>query len=587
MPTARIPLVGSYNQRSIDGSASLAANEDQRFKNCLFSVVSNPITGKGVAYVEKRPGWMVDTLVSTGLAATGLIKPQLFSAPFTAYGETDSAVYVGAVNVGFISGRAINMAETLISASSYVILRSSDGTGWYYPDGAKDQLSYTGHTSSGTATISTIASTVGIYPGQLITGGQVGVGARVSTVNFATSTITVTVNSTATSTGALLTKEPIAKILSTVFVSTGTLISAFAPMDGYHFYASDDGYINNSDLNSITAYSANSRLAVQQSPDQAIAVAVQKNAVTVFGPASKEVFENSGLSSGSPLRRVAQASERIGCLNQRSVTTLENDIFFVSSPAEGDIGVYRMVEFAAKKISPPWVDRIIGTASVNGAIYASSFRLGGYAYAAFTVSTAQDGPPSDLLIESGDLMLLESGDLIIIEDTAGLAASFVRILVYNIALNIWDEWDCREMTFVDSVGSGTNNQLIATSRFTSTGAIYRIDPVALGITFQDNGATISTEIRTSKIDFGTDTRKYIEEVNLIADTVSSGTCTLYYSDDDYQTWSSGRTIDMTVERKNVTRLGAHYGGRAYKIVHTDNGPFRAQSLEIKYRLGLS
>ena len=590
MPTTRIPLVGSFNQRSIDGSSALNANDDQRFLNCAFSVISNPITGKAVAYVEKRPGWIQDSVVSSGIASTGLVKPQLFSVPFSAFGETNSATYVGSINVGNITGRSLHMTETLVSASSYVILKSSDGTAWYYPDGAKDILTYTGFTSTGEFTVSTISSTGGIYNGQLITGNTIGAGARVTSINSATSTIGLSVANITTSTAVALTKEPIAKILSANFVSTGVYRSAFAPMDGYHFYATDDGYIRNSDLNTVTTYSANANLAVQQSPDPPVAVATQKNAVVVFGLNSKEVFQNAGLASGSPLQRLTQAAERIGCIDQRSVTQFENDIFFVATPYEGDVGVYRMRDFAAQRISRASEDRILGTASVNGAIYAQSFRLGGYAYAAFTISLAQDGPASDLLLESGDMILTEAGDLLLLEDLAAQTASFVRKLVYNATLNIWGEWDDEEGTFIDSFGSSTDNQLIATSRFKTDGKIYKIDPLSAGVVYTDDGTTISTEIRTSKIDFGTDDRKYIEEITLIADTVSTAavsTVSLYWSDDDYATWKGPAYFDMTQQKKNVHRLGAHYAGRAYKLVHTANGPFRAQALEIRYSKGLS
>lgn len=590
MPTIRVPLAGSFNQRSIDGDASLTLSEDQRFLNCLFSVVQNPITGKSTVYVEKRPGWGADSLVSSGIASTGLIKPQTFNAAFSAFGETNSACYVGTINVGNITGRMLHATETIVSASSYVLLRSSDGTGWYYAEDAKDTLSYTGHTSSGSATVSTVVPLTGIYPGQLVTGPQIGAGARVSTWNTATSTILLTVASSATSTGAALTKEPIAKVLSAVFNSAGTYISAFAPMDGYHFYATDDGYINNSDLNTFTAYSSNAKLAVQASPDPAIGVAIQNNVVVVFGLGSNEKFQNAGLASGSPLQRIAQAAEKTGCIDQRSVTQIENDIYYVSSPSEGDVGVYRMRGSQSVRISTPTVDRIMGTVSANGAIYAQSFRLGGYQYAAFILSQASDGPASMILLESGDFLLQEDDSNLLLEDTAAQTASFVRMMVYNVGLNIWHEWDCVQATFIDSIGSGTNNQLLATSRFSTSGKVYKIDPVSQGVVYQDDGTTISTEIRTSKLDMGTNDKKYIREINLIADTVSSSavsTLAIYWSDDDYVSWKGPLYFDMSAQVKSVHRLGAHYNGRAYKILHTANGPFRASAMEIRYDTGLS
>ena len=74
---------------------------------------------------------------------------------------------------------------------------------------------------------------------------------------------------------------------------------------------------------------------------------------------------------------------------------------------------------------------------------------------------------------------------------------------------------------------------------------------------------------------------------MIADTVTTGTAYLYWSDDDYQTWKGPLSFDMSKKRKQVNRVGAHYEGRAYKVVHYDNAPFRVEALEIGYRVGLS
>ena len=424
-----------------------------------------------------------------------------------------------------------------------------------------------------------------LYTGQLITGNTIGSGARISSVNSATSTIGLTAANIATSTGAVVTKEPIAKIIDADFLTTGTYISGFAPMDGYVFYATDDGNINNSDLNSVSVYSASGRLPVQQSPDASVAVAVQKNNVLVLGTNSKEVFHNAGLATGSPLARTAQYAERIGCLDQRSLTQIEDDIYFVSTPYEGDVGVYRIRNLMATKVSTPAVDKIIGTFASDGAIYASSFKLGGQSYATFCLSTAQDGPDSMLLLETGDFLLLETGDNILTEDTASQTASFVRLLVYNITVGLWSEWDCDEATFIDSVASGTANQILATSRFVTGGKVYKVSPIASGTVYQDDTSSYSMEIRTAKINHGTNKTKIVEEVRLVCDQQSSGTATLSYSDDDYSTWSTPREFDLTSPEPKLTRLGSHRGGRAYKVEHSSNAGFRASAMEIVYRFG--
>ena len=581
MPTARIPLVGSFSQRGLDGDAALVLNEDQRFLNTVFDVVTNPVTGKSTVYANKRPGLGVDSIPASGSASTGFIKPQSMSSAISAFGETNSTVYYGTSSIGAITGRALHFTETLISAVGCVAIKSSDGTGWYYMDGAKDDLTYVGDTHIGTAVIDSLDNTTGVYPGQAWSGTGITAGTRVLTVDSATQ-VTLNANSTADGTDITFTKTPIAKILDAQFVSTGTYISAFAAMDGYLFYADDSGYVNNSDLNSVSAYTANARIASQGSPDPTVAVAIQKNIVVAFGTASNDKFQNAGFSSGSPLQVIKSQTDHIGAIDQRSITTIEDDIYYVSSPSEGDVGVYRMRGLQSTRVSRPVEDRILGNAATNGAIYASSYRLGGYPYACFFISLASDGPASMFLLESGDFLLLESGDKLLLEDTAGQTASFVRLLRYNITLNIWDEWDCNQMTFVDSYGTGTSNMILAASRVNTSGKIYKIDPNSDGQLYQDDGVAFSMEIRTGKL-FDGPQRKFVNKVMLIGwDSRNTTMPYLSYSDDDFQTYSTPRQFVLVGGVPTLFRCGSHREGRSYKITDSANAPFRAEALAIDY-----
>lgn len=592
MPTVKIPLVGSYNTRGIAANASLVLNEDQRFLNACFEVVTNPVTGKSAVYLTKRPGWGVDSIVAAGSASTGLCKPQSFNATLTAFGETNSVIYFGTNSVGTITGRGLHFTETLISGIGCVAIKSSDGTGWYYMDGAKDVTAYTMDGNNSTTVtdikIAGATNTAGLYPGQKLTAGaNIVAGTRVVSVNAGAFTAVL---DTATIGGAFndlaVTKEPIAKIIDSDFVTTGTSISAFGALDGYLFYATDDGYLNNSDLNSVSAYSANARIAVQQSPDPAVAVAIQKEIVVVFGFASNQKFQNVGLSTGSPLQVAKSSVDHVGALDQRSITSIEDDIYFASTPYEGDVGVYRMRGLQSQRVSTAVMDRILGSIASGGAIYASSFRLGGQTYSAFVVSMASDGPSSALLLESGDNMLLETSDRILLEDTASQTSSFVRMLTYNANLNIWSEWDCNQATFVDGVSTGTANQLLATSRMNTGGKVYKIDPVSNGDLYTDDGVAFSMEVRTSKLMDGP-SRKFVAKVTLIGwDSRNTLMPYLSYSDNDFQNYSTPRQFVLINGVPTLFRCGSHVQGRSYKVTHAANGPFRAEALSIDYTEGV-
>lgn len=588
MPAIRVPLVGTFNTRGLDGDAAVTLNEDQRFLNATFNLVQNPVTQKSTIYVEKRPGWGVDSIPAAGSASTGMLRPQSFNSSVSAFGNTNSTIYFGTTSIGTITGRALHFTETLISGLSYVAIRSSDGTGWYYVEDSHQVTVYTADGNNSTTItdikIAGVTNTAGLYPGQKLTAAtNITAGTRVVSVNAGAFTAVL---DTATTGGAFndlaITKEPIAKIIDADFVATGTAISAFAEMDGYLFYADDSGYINNSDLNSVASYTANARIAVQMSPDPAVGVARHKNTIIVFGGASKEVFFNAGLASGSPLQRSPQFFERIGCLDQLTVTTLENEIFFVSTPHEGDIGVYRIRDLQMQRISTPNVDRVIGTTlSASGSIYASSFRLGGYPYAAFALSTSSEAS-ENLLIESGDALLLEDGDNLLLESNPAQIASFARQMVYNAALNLWSEWDSTESTFIDGISSGYSNQLFATSRFETGGKVYTINPAVSGQLYQDDGSAFTLEIRTSKLLDGPH-RKFIEQVTLIGWDANNTTMPyLSYSDDDYATFSTARQFTQIGGVPTLHRCGSHRQGRAYKITDSANVPFRAEALGIRY-----
>lgn len=586
MPTARIPLVGSFNQRGMTGSADLVLNEDQRFLNCVFNIVQNPVTGKTTVYVEKRPGWATDSVVEAGSASTGLLKPQSFDVSISAFGDTNSTIYFGTTSVGAITGRAIHFTETIISAGTVVMIKSSDGTGWYYVGGAKDTLTYTGDTHTNT-TIDNLGSTAGMYSGQVIAGSGITTGTRISSVTSSTAIVTDTAT-TATASGVTITKTPIAKIISANFITTGTAISAFVEMDGYLFYSTDDGNLRNSDLNSVSAYTATSFVAPNMSPDPPVAVARHKNVVIVLGSSSKETFYNTGNATGSPLTRIAQYFERVGSLGQKSVTKIANDIYFVSSPKFGDVGVYRIRDLTCQKVSTPNVERIIGTALLaGGEIYASAFSVGGYPYAAFYLSNATDASSSSLLLESGDFLLLESAtDQILLEGVAGSVSSYVRTLIYNAAINIWAEWNCQIATFIDGGSSQINNVIFATSRGNTSGKIYTVNPALNGDLYQDDGSAFTMEIRTSKIDHGTNRRKFITEIRLLCDNQSSGTVTLEANDSDYDpaSWVTLGTFDLTASEARITRCGSYLQGRAYRLTHSANSAFRAEALEIDYEI---
>ena len=81
-------------------------------------------------------------------------------------------------------------------------------------------------------------------------------------------------------------------------------------------------------------------------------------------------------------------------------------------------------------------------------------------------------------------------------------------------------------------------------------------------------------------------RKFMSTLKPVGDLQSGGFLYISWSDDDYQTWTTTRQIDLSSTFPNVARLGS-FRRRTFKLVHEDNYPLRLEALDITYTEGIS
>ena len=127
-----------------------------------------------------------------------------------------------------------------------------------------------------------------------------------------------------------------------------------------------------------------------------------------------------------------------------------------------------------------------------------------------------------------------------------------------------------------SYTSGNNLDLVQDS---TTGFVFVLD----NGTYQDNGNPIEVLIRTFKFDAGNNNKKFTSQLEIIGDKVASNAY-IRYTNDDYQTYSKFRPINLGAQRSLLNRLG-QTRRRAYEIRHHDNTPLRLESLEISVTEG--
>lgn len=552
MAEVTIPFFGEPTPRGLYGYTATITNlKDQRFVNCVPVASKNPITGSGKVYLQKRFGTTTATAADNGQDITANFYSNFQSVPYEGAG---ARVYRNSVSIGDITAsRTVRFIRSaLVNNIEYVCFVSYDSSGlnsegWYHPSDAT-VTTFTGNRTSGSPVISGIASTAGLYSGQLATGTGLAAGTRILTVD---SSSQVTLNANASSgaaTSTVFTNEQIAKILDPDFPTNAQ--GGFAFLDGYAFIHDINGNIWGSDLNSVTAFGSSNYLNTNKSPDQGKGVYALRNYIVAFGKDSIELYVNQGNPAGSPLQR-ANITFSVGIASVQDTATVRqvvnakiigDSLYFVGRGREG-VGIYKLNGESCQMIDGVNINSLIyQTRSNVGAVF-----IGGQLGAAFQLDT------------NNSLMYWEQSNS------------------WTIWTNPTDGGSDMGFWTINAIEQGYANRLggLAGKRFVSQNTTWTDDSVAFSMIAQ-----------TVKTDFGTEKLKTVNYVTLLGCDIQTGTATLEYSDDDYATWTTAGTFDLTKINPRIFRCGSFKGGRAWRVTHSDATDFRCESIKFQYKVGM-
>jgi hypothetical protein len=329
-----------------------------------------------------------------------------------------------------------------------------------------------------------------------------------------------------------------------------TTVGAPVFLDGYMFIQDTTGRIWNSDINSITAWTSTSFIDAQDKPDAGAGLMRYKNYVVAAGTKTIQFFYNAGNATGSPLSRVQGGTINVGVtpmLTQRTMIEVGATIyFFGNDPESGAIHIYRLNGTAAEKVSDTAMDEFLAYASHN--LFAYEF-----------LGTWQQGGKTHIVVRVG---------------SGSTAAAAAPLWSYCVDTGQW--W---QVVFASSelprymVGGPFGYYMLNYDR-----TIYK-----WSANYQDNGVTFTLTAQTQPIDHGTDNLKECTAFRLIADNqTTAGNVSVSYSDNDYASFSSAKTIDMTQQQKKLDAGLGWFRSRAWKITETVNRPFRAQAFEVEW-----
>jgi len=319
-------------------------------------------------------------------------------------------------------------------------------------------------------------------------------------------------------------------------------------LDTYTIVAQTNGRIWNSAVNDPTSWGSADYLNAQSFPDELVAIARQNNLVVALGKSSTEFFYNAGNASpGSFMASLEQGLLQVGCASENSVVQRENFLVWVSGSDTGGYSVYLLDGVTnARKISTDPLEQILNAEGTSiSTAGAFSLRIAGHFFYILTL-TSQN-----------------------------------RTFVYDYEQDFWTEWSTGSSGKFDYVAAAEHNNTVYLQHNTN-GKIYTFSPT----TYQDDSATIYVSLVTAKMDFNWRNRKFYHSLELIGDKESS-TCNVdvQYSDDDYNNFSTARSVDMSSSRPILFRLGSARR-RAWKFSHTANTPLRLEGFDIEVSSGV-
>lgn len=329
-------------------------------------------------------------------------------------------------------------------------------------------------------------------------------------------------------------------------------------LDGYLFLADLNGNICNSDLNNPASWTAGNFIGADMYPDKLLAIARNGVYIVAFGQYSLQFYYDAANSTGTPLALQNTTSPQIGFLG--GLATIGDTLMFAGQLRGGPPSIYRMDGLKVVDVGNNSVSREMATFS--GGItkwFGHVLNYQGHKIYTCTV-TLLSGAPADpypftyaLDIDTGQWFQL----------------TWQGSAVFDLYTSTTAKWR-----------NGFTSILV----FWTGGASVNLYSSNLNV-YQDAGVNFDVQFTTKNYDFGTRRIKFGTRLLVNADQPpSTSNVLISWSDDDYQTFNSPRTVNLANSYTQLYSLGS-FRRRAYKVTYTDNFPMRFVSLEKDYSIG--
>ncbi len=298
-------------------------------------------------------------------------------------------------------------------------------------------------------------------------------------------------------------------------------------LDGYLFMLkTGTADIYNSDLNDPLVYTSGNFITAEMTADTLIRIAKLNNYILALGSNSIEYFFDAANATGSPLQRNDTFVKNVGFVG--GFARHENQIYFIGYSATTGYDMYVAEDAKLTSVKNPFIRRYM---QPNSAFYAAIVTMGGHDFYSLTGTS-----PTDTITFLYDL-----------DTKLWTRASFQA------------EADLPIQYAFNATITGVGETSILSVNGKSK--IYYFNPNTL----TDDSVAFTSMVQTDPMDFGSMNQKFMSSLITVADRPTTSTLlSISYSDDDYQTFSTPRTMELNQEYPILHQLG-RFRRRAVKL----------------------
>jgi len=319
-----------------------------------------------------------------------------------------------------------------------------------------------------------------------------------------------------------------------------TFVKGWAFLDGTTYVMTADADIQGSEINDPVNWDSLNVIVAQIEPDQGVALSKQLVYVVALKQWSVEVFYDAGNPSGSPLGQVQGAKANIGCVSADSVQDIDGVLFWIASSRSSEFQIAAMESLKVDIVSTEPIERLLQGLDYS-IVYSFQISLDGHRFYVVTIKNSN------------------------------------LTLAYDLDERSWHQWTDANGNYFPIVSSTFDASNRAILQHETNGRLYYCKQDYT----TDDGVIILSDIVTPLFDGGIQSRdKMLSKLTVVGDKTSGSVLEVRKTDDDYQTWSNPRYVDMNENIPSLEDCGS-FKRRAYWFRHAKPTKMRIRAVELQ------